>query len=156
MSEFVLTLGTKDGCGACVFFKGNIWTALRAKIEAQRKVAIEEINFPLPAGKIVPAALLKNNIGWFPSIAVFKKSDWQASLANPDFRLVGFIFNGKREQNGKISVERDGLKMDEENVLRWLQNILQEPNTQYEYIVQAPSDHCSGGGLRSRSYGYGS
>ena len=156
MSEYIGVLSTKDGCGACVFFKGNTWPGLRAKIEAQGKIPLEEVNFPLPAGKLVPAALLKNNIGWFPSFAVFKKKDWQVALQNPDFHLRGIIFNAKREQNGKIVAERDGLKMDEENVLRWLRNIMTEPDTQYEYIVQAPTDHCSGGGLRSRSYQYGS
>jgi len=120
---FVLT--TSKLCGGCIKFKNNTWPSLKEELIKQGRVQIVEIDLPTLNMNINKAHLDKHHkdmsrfIGWFPTMSLFKASDFY----NQDNELFGVIKNGQitgNENSERVIQVGNANDLSKKSILDWV------------------------------------
>jgi hypothetical protein len=64
---------------------------------------------------------IKRWIQWFPTFLLFTSESWKSGG-----KLVGFVFNGQFNRNGKMEYVKD-FDTDDESIYRWILDKLKDP-----------------------------
>lgn len=122
-SNYVLVVATATGCGACNNLK-DAWPSMGQDIHNQiPSLTVVDMNQPSVSFDFNSPGLpanLKDYIRWFPSIAIFKKTDW-----NRKKLMWGAVYNGAVGRNGYYEPARTlpGLSTaPKDKVYNWIRN----------------------------------
>jgi len=113
-TKYVLVVVTAKGCGSCAKFK-NDWPNIKPYLEGKvRIVEIEQPTISVEYSSRYPRNL-KDYCNWFPTLVLFRASDWEAkNLA------WGDVFNGIVTGGKAYLKQGSRVTLNANNLVNWL------------------------------------